>query len=124
MAPFMESQTLVARSVQVRMTANFYDEFIATRVVKLAHKVERRARLDGGTNYRYTAIRREPVMMFLIGETQIAVEEELTLEVLGGTHALSLSVEAQAVTLARGSIQENLRSLKIENGSFTRDRGR
>lgn len=123
MAPFLESQTLVARSVRVRMTANFYDEFIATRIVKPAHEVVRNERDDGGSSYQYRAVSPEPVMMFLIGKTQLAVEEELLLEVLGGRNDLTLSVEAEAVTLARGDQQENMRRLRIQDGSFSRDQG-
>ncbi|MHC5062401.1 MAG: hypothetical protein ACYTG5_00335 [Planctomycetota bacterium] len=123
LAPFMDAQTLVARSVRVEMTANFYDEFIASRVVKPAHEVIRKARPDGGTSYVYRALERQPVMLFQLGKTQIAAEEELTLEVLGGTHALTLSVDAQAVTLAKGGGQQNMRTLRIADGSFDRDGG-
>lgn len=121
MSPFMDAQTLVARSVRVRMTANFYDEFLASRVVKPAHEVTREERPDGGTSYHYRAIEREPVMMFQIGKTQIAAEEDLILEVLGGRQNLTLSVDAEAVTLANESGQQNMRSLRISDGSFRRD---
>ncbi len=125
LSPFMDAQTIVARTVQVEMTGNFFDEFMAIRVVQPAHKVSHEFEGDGGSTYRYTAVRREPVMMFQIGKTKLAVEEELILHVLGGRHGLTLEVEARVVTLARGDTQANMRTLRIADGAFTRnDAGR
>lgn len=125
LAPFMEEQTVVARSVRVEMTGNFYDEFLTAQVVQPAHRVTHEDGLDGGSTYRYTAIWREPVMMFRIGKTRFAVEEELVLHILGGRHELTLEVEALVVTLAKGEKQSNMRRLHIADGIFSRtDAGR
>ena len=125
LAPFMDRQTIVARVVHLEMTANFFDEFMLLRVTQPAHKVSREVEDDGGSTYRYTAVRREPVMMFQIRKTKLAVEEELVLHVLGGRHDLTFVVEARGVTLAKGETQADMRTLRIADGTFHRsDAGR
>lgn len=121
--PFRAERTIVADSVRLVMTGNFYDEMVIPALRPGVQDESRKVLGDGGTEIVFTNRLPQSPLKLGIGSLTVLAVEEARIVLLGGRSAFRLDAEfvgRTPVSLLEGATREDYRSIRIQDGVLSR----